>query len=153
MAINAVQYPLIITEVGGGERKTSTNGTGVHVAPHLDLVLAHRQSSGKALLHLDGGGFGIDKCRTKNAFNASPDLIEFLDVFAINSDIEAEAEEPVFTHLQFIAEFLGVLQGSFEPRVAHLALFLVNTIAGFHLRHFLAQVVEDHPRFHRLDHE
>ena len=66
------------------------------------------------------------------------DKAEFVERVGPERDIETKAEEFLGSYLELVAEFLGIVDGSFELGVANAAFLGVDIIAGFELGYLLA---------------
>jgi hypothetical protein len=68
-------------------------------------------------------GLAIDKLLREHALDFVRYELKFFLVSAINSEIEAKAEETLFSDLQFVSEFFGILNACLFAWVSNFALF------------------------------
>ena len=72
---------------------------------------------------------------------------KFVQGISPKRNIEAKTEELFGADLEFVAEFLGVVDGGFELWVADFAFFGVDVVTGFELSHLFAKVFHDNGGF------
>ena len=104
-----------------------------------------------ALFLLGAGDFGENHLLPKQGFDFVLNETELVKWISPNGDIEAKTEELFCTNLEFVTEFFGIVDGSFEFWVADFAFFGVDIVAGFKLSNLFAEVFHDDGSFYRVN--
>ncbi len=84
---------------------------------------------------------GVQQLLPQHRFYLVGNKLELIHAVRIQSKVETKAEEPLFSHLEFVSHFFGILDGRFFTRVTYAALLSLYLNTRLKLRNLLTQVV------------
>ncbi len=143
VAVDAVEDTVVVCQVAGREREAGRQRTRIHVAVDLQVVLGDGQRGVPCVFHLEVRGLRQHQLSSQQGLYIRLYFLQLLFILRIQRDVHAELEELLLAAGQEVAQFLGILQGGFQRRIAHDAALFQHAHGGAEFRHLLAKHLHD----------